>query len=185
MKNTEVILLCHAVTHAMKAGVFPSAEDAIDPAGCSGLANRLGGKERRVVTSPARAARETAAAFASDATVDPSFADLDYGRWHGRSIRDVGDESAEGLGAWLSDPASAPHGGESLEQMAARVMAGLERHAREEPCVIITHALAIKAALARVLDAPLAAVYAMDFEPLAQVVLTHGDARWRLRVRAD
>ena len=64
------------------------------------------------------AARETAALFDDEAQIDHSFDDLDYGRWHGRSIRDVHDEDAAGLEAWLSDPTSAPHGGESLEALA-------------------------------------------------------------------
>jgi broad specificity phosphatase PhoE len=182
--NTELILLCHAATHAMKAGIFPSRDDPIDPADCAGLADRLGTGGRRVVTSPARAARETAASLAVDAKVDPSFDDLDYGRWHGRSIRDVHEEDPRGLAAWLSDPASAPHGGESIEHLATRVMAGLDRYARREPHVIVTHAIVIKIMLARVLDAPLASVYAMDLEPLAPVTIVGGEAHWRLRVRA-
>jgi broad specificity phosphatase PhoE len=182
--NTELILLCHAATHAMKAGIFPSPDDPIEPADCVDLAKRLRMNGRRVVTGPARPARETAAALAADAPVDLSFADLDYGRWHGRSIRDVHDEDPQGLAAWLSDPASAPHGGESIEQLAARVTSGLELYARGEPHVIVTHAIVVKIVLARVLDAPIASVYAMDLEPLAPVTIVGGQAHWRLRVRA-
>jgi broad specificity phosphatase PhoE len=182
--TTELTLLCHAATHAMKAGTFPSGDDPIDAAACAHLAARFGGTQRHVVTSPARAARETAACFDASPAIDRSFDDLDYGHWRGRAIRDVHDEDPQGLAAWLSEPASAPHGGESLEALAARVMAGLDRYTHGGPYVIVTHAILVKVALARVLNAPLASVYAMDFEPLSSLVLTRGETIWRLRVNA-
>ncbi|SAL11230.1 phosphoglycerate/bisphosphoglycerate mutase [Caballeronia terrestris] len=175
--KTELTLICHAATHAMKTGRFPTSDDPIE-------AVDLVAAKRQVVTSPARAARETAALFDDEAQIDHSFDDLDYGRWHGRSIRDVHDEDAAGLEAWLSDPTSAPHGGESLEALAGRIVRGLERYAHGGPHLIVTHAIALKVALARVLDAPLESVYAMDFEPLATLVLTRYGAKWRVRVPA-
>lgn len=175
--KTELTLICHAATYAMKAGRFPTSDDPIEPVD-------LVMAKRRVVTSPARAARETAALFDDEALIDQSFDDLDYGRWHGRSIRDVHDEDAMGLQAWLSDPSSAPHGGESLEALAGRIMSGLERYAQGGSHTIVTHALALKVTLARVLEAPLVAVYAMDFEPLSTLVLTRHDAGWRVRMPA-
>lgn len=136
------------------------------------------------MTSPARAARETAACFDASPVVDRSFDDLDYGHWRGRAIRDVHDEDPQGLAAWLSEPANAPHGGESLEALAVRVMSSLDRYAQGGPYVIVTHAILVKVALARVLNAPLASVYAMDFVPLSSLVLTRGETTWRLRVNA-
>lgn len=191
MTRADVTLLCHAATRAMKTGRFPSADDPVDPgeaAALATLAGRLGTAERRVVTSPARAARETAAAFEANPAIDALFDDLDYGRWQGRAIRDVYDEDPEGLLAWLDGAGGAPRNGESLAALVGRVMAGLDRQAQAGRCVIVTHAIVVKAALAGVLNAPLASVHAMDFEPLSALVLTREtgqeQARWRLRVRA-
>src|SRR3978361_1429332 len=99
--KTELILLCHAATHAMKTGSFPSIGDAIDEPGLPrlpGLASAF--RPDRGITSPAYAAIQTAQAFDIAANVDTSWRDLDYGRWQGRPIRQIHDEDAAGLGAW-------------------------------------------------------------------------------------
>lgn len=187
--TVEIVLLCHAATGAMKRNRFPSHEDALaDPACLAALAARTNG---RTVSAPARAPRETAAALSAQVEIDPGFDDIDYGRWHGRPIREIFDEDPAGLEAWLTDPASAPHGGESLAALAARVMTALDRQAERETgggstveTYVVTHAIVLKVVLARVLGAPLASVYTMDFEPLSSLVLTRGPAQWRLRLKA-
>jgi broad specificity phosphatase PhoE len=184
MKN-ELILLCHAATHAMKSGLFPTNDDAIaaiDQLGLSRLASVY--RPDCVITSPASAAVETGRTFGMEASVNTSWSDLNYGRWHGRSIREIHDEDGDGLGAWLSEPGSTAHGGESLEALQARVRAALERHHQAGVTLIVTHAIVVKTALATVLDAPLSAIYRMDLEPLSAVTLTRSDEAWRLRYRS-
>jgi broad specificity phosphatase PhoE len=184
MKN-ELILLCHAATHAMKSGLFPSIDDALDepePARIPRLASIY--QPERVITSPVRAAIETGRAFAIKSSIDPVWRDLDYGRWQGRPIRDIHDEDADGLGAWLSEPASAAHGGESLEALQARVRGALDTHREARVTLVVTHAIVVKAVLATVLSAPLAALYRMDLEPLSAITLTYSGDTWRLRCKA-
>jgi broad specificity phosphatase PhoE len=182
--QSELILLCHAATRAMKTGFFPAGDDPLDETDRphrSSLGQHF--KVARVVASPARAARDTASEIRSECHADEDWSDLDYGRWRGRAIRDIHDEDPGGLGAWLSDPASAPHGGESLVALQARIRGALIRPAQEGTTLIVTHAIVVKVALSIVLDAPLDAVYSMDLEPLSSITLTRSGDAWRLRCK--
>jgi len=182
----ELILLCHATTHAMKTGSFPSTGDAIDELELSRLP-RLASmfQPDRIVTSPAHAAMQTGRAFETTTSVDASWSDLDYGLWQGRPIREIHDEDAAGLGAWLSEPGSAAHGGESLEALQTRVRAALESNQEAGVTLIVTHAIVVKTVLATVLDAPLMAIYSMDLEPMSAITLTRSGETWRLRCKSS
>jgi len=183
MKN-ELVLLCHAATHAMKAGFFPTLDDPIEHLErprLSALASAY--MPGRVVTSPALAAVETGRAFGMAMPTDAQWSDLDHGRWQGRFLKEIYDEDADGLSAWLSEPDSAVHGGESLEALRARVASALDVQPHEGITLIVTHAIVVKVALAVVLEAPLAAVYRMDLEPLSAITLTRSDNAWRLRYK--
>lgn len=159
----------------MKTGRFPTGDEPAEqdddaPASvCAGA-----GDAARVVASPARAARETAARIAGTFDIEPAFGDIDYGRWRGHSIREIGEREPEHVAAWLGDPQARPHDGESVGMLAARVTEGIARIAREMPdgrCIVVTHAIVVKAAVAHALGQPLSSVYAMDFAPLSSTVL--------------
>ncbi|MDR5783681.1 histidine phosphatase family protein [Caballeronia sp. LZ065] len=167
----ELVLLCHAATRAMKTGRFPAGDE---PADDTPHAPLPAGEITRVISSPARVAREMAACIAHDFDIDPAFDDIDYGRWRGRSIRELADDEAAQLSAWLTDPQARPHGGESIEMLAARVIEGLARIEREMPCgrcIVVTHAIVVKAAVAHAQRKPLASVYAMNVAPCSVTVL--------------
>lgn len=140
----------------------------------------------RIIIGTAEVAMETARAFAwSDIplTTDTAWNDLDYGMWSGQPVSHIHDTASDALGAWLSDPACAPANGESLEMLHARVTSALTRHVHGGTTLVITHAIVVKVALASVLNAPLATVYSMDFEPLSTLVLRRAGAAWRPRFR--
>jgi broad specificity phosphatase PhoE len=185
MRN-ELILLCHAATHAMKTGMFPTLDDPVEHLErprLSALAAVY--VPDRVITSPAHAAVETGRAFGLDMTTDRNWSDLDHGRWQGRSLTDIYDEETDALGAWLSEPDSAAHGGESLEALRARVLSALDAQRNGGVTLIVTHAIVLKVALAAVLDTPLTGVYRMDMEPLSALTLTRADDTWRLRYKSS
>ena len=110
--------------------------DALDTA-----ALRLGGLAEgcRIVTSPARRARDLAAMLGPDVAVDGRLQELDFGDWEGRRWQDLGREPVE---AWQRAlPDAAPPGGETLSAMAARCAAWLASLDRRGPPVLaITHA---------------------------------------------
>jgi broad specificity phosphatase PhoE len=102
----------------------------------------------RVVTSPLRRARETAAALGLPVEVDERWVELDYGDLDGRPIADV---PADLWRAWRADVAFAPPGGESLAALGRRVRAACEdlaTEAAEADVVVVSHVSPIKAAVA-------------------------------------
>jgi broad specificity phosphatase PhoE len=109
--TTRLSLLCHAPTAAHHAIAFPADEppDLQAHEKLSKLSHRL--HADRILTSPAKRARQTAEALKLEAAIEPLLCDCDYGRWTGRSIDDMRAEDPEGLDAWMRDPAAAPHGG--------------------------------------------------------------------------
>ena len=83
-----------------------------------------------VLTSPARAARETAAALGFDAEVEMALSDCDYGRWRGLASKDVAEREPDEFAAWLADPAAAPHGGELVAGLIKRPAPGSRKRWR-------------------------------------------------------
>jgi broad specificity phosphatase PhoE len=104
--------------------------------------------DARVVASPLRRARETAAAFGRRVDVDERWIELDYGELDGIAVRDVPVEIWQ---RWRSDPGFTPAGGESLVTLGTRVRSAcdeLAAEARAGDVVVVSHVSPIKAALA-------------------------------------
>lgn len=68
---------------------------------------------------PESATIETVRLLSGDPDVDEALRTLDVGRWDGLMPQDV---PVDQLATWFADPASAPHGGESVEAFVARVV---------------------------------------------------------------
>lgn len=102
----------------------------------------------RVVSSPLRRARETAAAFGLEVEVDERWIELDYGDMEGTPTADV---PAETWAEWRADVCYHPEGGESLLQLSERVGQACEdlvADARARDVVVVTHVSPVKAAVA-------------------------------------
>nr|WP_244850090.1 histidine phosphatase family protein [Caballeronia sp. SL2Y3] len=175
--SLNVTLLCHAATHAMKAARFPTGDE---PPACderAALAQRFAHFEGRVIASPAAVARATAAWIASTVETNDAFNDIDYGRWRGHAIRAIAEREPEGMSAWLTNVAARPHGGESIAMLSERIANALSTlvrdDARTERCLIVTHAIVVKAALAHVRGDSLKSIFAMDFAPLSSISLDY------------
>ncbi|SPB13410.1 phosphoglycerate mutase [Caballeronia novacaledonica] len=156
----------------MKTGHFPTGDELAEHDARSQL--RIDQRNRRVIASPSRVARQTAEWIADEFEIVPAFDDIDYGHWRGRSIREIGEREPGHVAAWLADSQARPHGGESVAMLAARVARGLafiDEPDAHERCVVVTHAIVVKVALAHVLGMPLQSVYGMNFAPLSSTVL--------------
>lgn len=179
---TDVVrltLVSHAMTDAMAAARFPGDEPL----------NALGRRQAEAgavelprgashLTGPEQRTRQTAGLLGLAAAVDPLLADLDCGRWRGKRLQDVppGD-----LTIWLTDPARAPHGGESILDLAHRVggwMAALTDNT--SPAVAVTHPAVIRAAILHSLDAPPESFWRTDIAPASRIVLHFRSGRWAL-----
>lgn len=175
----RLVLIRHASTDAVRRAAFAADErlDAGGEASARALAGRVGRGE--TLCSPARAARETAAALGVDGAAVDGLAPWSVGAWAGRSLTDIAAEDPSGAQAWRSDPASSPHGGESLEALAARVGRWLRGEATKDGrAIAVTHAEIVKAAVVRALGAPLEAFWRIDAAPLRMTELHARDGRW-------
>ena len=179
----RLTMICNGATAATRQGAFPG-DEPLEPRSLT-LARAMRGTLRRadqVWTAPALRARQTAEALAFEASIEPLLADQDHGSWAGKSFEEVQAEQPEGITAWLTDPNAAPHGGESLADVAERVSALMDRLIAERGHTIaLTHASVIRTAILHVLGAPLAACWKIDVEPLSITDFRSDGRRWVLR----
>ncbi len=188
---TEVVrltLVSHAMTEAMAAGRFPADEPLNDT-----RRRQLETMETvvgldftgttRQLTGPERRARQTAQLLGLRPTTEPRLADLDCGKWRGETLESVG---AEELRVWLADPDAAPHGGESIVALVARVAGWLE--SLKSPAgstsrtVAVTHPAVIRAAILLALDSPPKSFWRIDIAPISPVVMHFRGNSWTLRL---
>jgi broad specificity phosphatase PhoE len=179
----RVTLICHATTRALRAATF-GGDDPIDDVGRA-KAERLKGTLRRFdqcLTSPALRARQTAETLGLTATVDERLRDCDFGRWTGLKFSQVIVREPRKLMSWMSNPSSAPHGGEPIPQVMERVAAWLSEPGRDKVhTVAITHAAVIRAAIVFVIQAQLQSFWRIDVTPLSLTDLRTNGRRWVLR----
>ena len=102
----------------------------------------------RVVCSPLRRARDTAAEFGCDVVVDERWLEMDYGRLDGSEASSVSEEVWR---SWRADPEFVPAGGEPLAAVGRRVRAAcleLAAEAADRDVIVVSHVSPIKAAIA-------------------------------------
>jgi len=176
----RLLLVRHAPTDAVRRAAFP-CDEALDDRGRA-EAEALGawlGDVDEAWTSAAARARETAAAAGLEAAVEPALDECDFGRWRGRTLRELHEEDPAAVEAWMTRADAAPHGGESLADLARRVARWLdEQLAHEGTAAAITHGGPVKAAVVHALGAPLEAFWRIDAAPLGITELRAHDGRW-------
>ncbi|BBA97135.1 hypothetical protein RVR_2743 [Actinacidiphila reveromycinica] len=135
---------------------------------------------RAVVSSPLARCRQTAAAAAArlglDVTVDEGLRETDFGAWDGLTFAEARRRDPDTMTAWLGDPRVAPPGGESFEQVAARVEAArdalLAAH-RGTTVLLVSHVTPIKTLVRLALGAPPEALFRMYLAPAALCAVDH------------
>lgn len=178
MKPVQLTLICHGQTEAQRLGRFARDDEPLRerPAPISGLSTAA-----HCLSAPELRALQTAEGLGVQATVDERLRDCDLGRWQGLALKQLQHDDLPGLQAWLADPHSAPHGGESVAAMCSRVAQWLDSGLAPGEWVVITHPFVIRAATLHALAAPLEAFQRIDVQPLAQVRLSH-TTQWRLQL---
>lgn len=158
-----LVLVRHGETQAnAERRLLGRLESPLTPRGRA-QATALGAMLRpvaRLVSSPLGRALDTASALGLDVPVevDERWVEVDYGEYDGELL---GTVPAEVWRRWRSDPAFRPAGGETLEEMGARVRAACTelfaeegRGARQDAdVVVVSHVSPIKAAVAWALGA--------------------------------
>ncbi len=167
----------------MRAAAFP-LDEALDAAGraaASAAAFPLprGARQR---CGPSRRDGETAELLGLRATSDPALAELDFGRWSGATLGAIQAREPDAVQAWLTDPAAAPHGGESIAALHTRVAAWLtELGTQPGATVAVTAGSVVQAAITHALGAPQQALWRIDVAPLHRTVLHSRGNHWTLR----
>lgn len=80
--------------------------------------------------SPTARSRATGDALGFAPLLQPALSDCDMGRWRGLTLAEVTAREPAAVDVWLSDPRSAPHGGESLMGFISRIGNWLETRPR-------------------------------------------------------
>ncbi|GAQ73428.1 histidine phosphatase family protein [Streptomyces turgidiscabies] len=137
-----------------------------------------------VWVSPTARCRETARALGLDAGSIPGPAGLDAGRWRGATLTEVTEKEPEALAQWLTDPQSAPHGGESVRALCDRVARWLDETAAQITgrAVAVVEPEVVRAATVRALGAPESAFWRIDVPPLTATELSGRAGRWNVRL---
>jgi broad specificity phosphatase PhoE len=182
--TAHLLLLCHAATASSRIGAFPDEDEKLDPRAVGklgALAERRPYSDRQFV-SPALRGRQTAAALGLDqAVVEPGLAECDFGRWRGETVQAVQEREPEAFAEWMLDPATNPHGGESIVALIARIRPWLGLRATDRGVTLaITHASIVRAAIVAAIEADVRTFWRIDIAPLSLVRLSGHAGRWNL-----
>ncbi len=168
----RILILRHAtpLTGGRLAGRTDVEADCLDTAAFHWMRGRIGTVDR-VIASPARRCMQTAAALGlPPGATDAALWEQDYGAWEGLAFDALPD-----LGAL--PPAELarhrPEGGESFEDMAARVRPVIE--GSRQDTLIVGHAGTVRAGLSLVVG-PAALSFAVA--PLSLTVLRQAGPDW-------
>jgi len=171
---TGLLLVAAALTPAQRRAEFGGDHD-LDEGGRRAAEALACTRAGPWISSPSKAARQTAAALGGTPAIAPELADVNYGDWTGRTLEQIDPTP------WLTDPGFAPPGGESLTAVRHRAGTWLDAQAGRT-LIAVAHATVVRAALAHALDLPADGIWRLDIAPLAALPLTHRTGRWHLRL---
>jgi broad specificity phosphatase PhoE len=172
-----LFLVRHGQTAANAAGVFLGrADPPLTELGLQQATAIAAGLPRpsRVISSPLRRARETAAAFGQEVEVDERWIEMDYGTLDGQPASSV---PADLWSRWRSDPEFVPAGGESLASVGKRVRdacSEIAETAAGQDVAVVSHVSPIKAAIAWVLGVGDVVAWRMYVQDAAVTRVTTG-----------
>jgi probable phosphoglycerate mutase len=145
------------------------------------LAERVGDlRLDGVYSSPLERARETAAPVARCARVEvepvEAFTELDFGAWTGCTFSEL-----EGDGLWrrfnTQRSVARPPGGESMLEVQARVVEGLDELRRRHPdgrVMVVSHADVIRSVVAHLAGIPLDLFQRLEISPASVTTVELG-----------
>lgn len=184
--TSRVTLISPAMNPSLRAARFDDGATSLDAAGAARARAAAGTlpPAARVVVSPGARCRETATALGL-AAAEPvtALAGLRTGRWTGLTLDEVGGREPEALARWLTDPAAAPHGGESVRDLCLRVGGWLETASRTDGRTLaVVEPDVVRAVVVGVLGAPPESFWRADVPPLTATEISGRAGRWNLRL---
>lgn len=180
---TRLTFISHAATAAQRRAAF-SLDEELGEAASAKIASLgwIAPRTQQVFSGPELRTRQTAEALGLAPATATGLRDCDYGRWAGLELGDVQLHEPDNMMAWLTDPAAAPHGGESVKDLVARVGRWLDEQREAGHTLAITHPAVIRAAVVYALDAPLQLFWRIDVSPLSLTDLRFTGRVWTLRL---
>ncbi|MFD8753595.1 histidine phosphatase family protein [Kitasatospora sp. NPDC059577] len=185
--TVRVMFVAPAIGDGLRAARF--GDDGPPEEAASAAARAAAGAlptPARSLASPSVRCRRTAEALGLQAEPDRRLAELDVGSWRGRTLDEVAAAEPAAVAAWLADPAAAPHGGESVLDLLARVGARLDELAGEAGrLAVVAEPAVVRAAVVHALGLPPAVFWRLDVRPLSVTELSGRAGRWNLRCGWD
>ena len=180
--NARLTLISHAATRAQRQAAFPLDEPITEReiARIAAL-NWSAPQAERIWSAPEQRTQETSRLLGLAATVADELQDCDYASWRGRSMDEVQSADPEGILAWLTDPSSAPHGGQSIEDLIERVGRWIDQQHGVSHTLAVTHPAVIRAAIVHALRIPVQTFWRFDVAPLTLTDLRFSRNIWTLR----
>jgi broad specificity phosphatase PhoE len=181
---TRLALITHAATTATRSAAF-ATDEPVERHGLTQAGSITVRRHDVALCSPAKQCVETATALSLRPRIDEALRDCDFGRWKGCTLEDVAGDEPEAIGAWLTDPDAAPHGGESVRDVIHRT--GIWLHdlapttATTRTVLAVTHPAVVRALIVTTLGADAQAFWRIDVPPLTETVLIGSGTRWTLR----
>jgi alpha-ribazole phosphatase len=130
--------------------------------------------------SPARRTRETAAALALDASVEPALREQDFGDWTGRRHADLEAEQGDAYRRfWDAAADNRPPRGESFADQIVRVARRLAQLPGGD-AILVVHSGTVRAALAIALDIPADNALRFVIDPLSLTRIERLAEGWRV-----
>jgi broad specificity phosphatase PhoE len=179
----RLTLLAAAPTEAHRLYRFPADEpiEPVPPIRVKQILSNIGATDQ-VICGPERRSLETAALLGRVATTSENVQAWSAGNWSGQALDWVAANDPEGLRSWQADPDAAPHGGETLNTLLARLGRWLDEHTSTSGrWLVVADASAVRAIVVHVLAAPPASFWRLDIPPLSLSVVQYAGSQWRLR----
>ena len=184
--TSRVTFISPALSPSLHQARFDDGETSLDDVGTARARAAAGAlpSAARVITSPGVRCRETAAALGfGSGEPCARLAGLDTGRWRGLTLDEVGAAEPQAVARWLADPVSAPHGGESVQDMCLRVGRWLDGTLETDGRTLaVVEPEVVRAVVVHVLGAPTAAFWRLDVRPLTATEVSGRAGRWNLRL---
>ncbi|MBV2357945.1 histidine phosphatase family protein [Streptomyces sp. J2-1] len=182
----RILLVAPAMTPALRRAAFEDGEsiEAAAAVRAGRLAETLPGSARALVSPTVRCGETARALGLEEVAEEPAFARLDVGRWRGRTLEEVAGGEPEALAAWSGDSGAAPHGGESVRELCARVAGWLDSVGAglDGRTLAVVEPEVVRAVVLHALGAPEGAFWRIDVPPLSGTEVSGRAGRWNLRL---
>ncbi|HEY1648242.1 MAG TPA: histidine phosphatase family protein [Terracidiphilus sp.] len=180
--TARLSFIAHAATEAQRQAAFPLDEPITEreQARIAALGRNIP-KAEQIWSGPELRTQQTSRMLGFSAMIADGLRDCDYGRWRGRKMEEVEHEDPQGFLAWLAEPNSAPHGGESVERLIGRVGSWMAERSGVKHTIAVTHPSVIRAALVYALHLPPLNFWRFDIAPLTLTDLRFNRDVWTVR----